>query len=84
MTRTDPSVLEPDGQDRWRHIERLFHVAMDMPEQARMEYLDEEAGADDRLRTDLLALLEADAGAHRRLDHVVQAAIVSWLRTSRR
>jgi hypothetical protein len=49
-----------------------------------MEYLNAAAGADDRLRTDLLALLDADADAHRRLDHVVEAAMMSWLRTTRR
>jgi hypothetical protein len=79
-----PPALDLDGPERWRHIERLFHVAMDLPEQSRMEYLNAAAGADDRLRTDLLALLDADADAHRRLDHVVEAAMMSWLRTTRR
>jgi hypothetical protein len=83
MTRTDPQ-FEPDGQDRWRHIERLFHVAMDMPEQTRMEYLDEEAGADADLRTELLALLDADQAARGRLDEVVTEAMRSWLRSERR
>lgn len=84
MTRTDPSVLEPDGQDRWRHIERLFHVAMDMPEQARMDFLEAEAGTDTDLRTELLALLDAYPEARGRLDEVVTEAIVSWLGSDRR
>jgi hypothetical protein len=84
MTRTDPPVLEPDGRDRWRHIERLFHVAMDMPEQARMDFLDAEAGVDGDLRTELLALLDADQAAPGRLDEVVTEAILSWLRSDRR
>jgi len=84
MTRTDPPVLEFDGQDRWRHIERLFHVAMDMPERARTDFLDAEAGADADLRADLLALLLADHAARGRLDEVVTEAILSWLRSDRR
>jgi hypothetical protein len=83
MTKTD-RLLEPDGHARWRHIERLFHVAMDMPEQARMDFLDAEAGADADLRTELLALLDADQAARGRLDEVVTEAMLSWLRSDRR
>lgn len=84
MSKTDPPALEPDGQDRWRHIERLFHVAMDMPEPARMDFLNAEAGADADLRTELLALLDAYPEARGRLDEVVTEAIHSWLRSDRR
>lgn len=84
MTRTDPPMLEPDGQDRWRHIERLFHVAMEMPDQARIDFLNAEAGADAALRTELLALLEADPAARGRLDEVVAEAILAWLRSDHR
>jgi hypothetical protein len=83
MTKTD-RLLEPDGHDRWRHMERLFNVAMDMTEQARMDFLNAEAGADADLRTELLALLEADPAARGRLDEVVTEAILSWLRSDRR
>jgi hypothetical protein len=49
-----------------------------------MEYLDEEAGADADLRTELLALLDADQAARGRLDEVVTEAMLSWLRSDRR
>jgi hypothetical protein len=84
MTRTDPPLLEHDGHDRWRHIERLFNVAMDMPEEARMDFLNAEAGADADLRTELQALLDADQAARGRLDEVVTEAMLSWLRSDRR
>jgi hypothetical protein len=84
MTRTDPPVLGPDGQDRWRQVERLFHVAMDMPEPARTDFLKTAAGTDTELRTELLALLEADPASRGRLDAVVTAAILAWLRADRR
>jgi hypothetical protein len=84
MANPDPPEPSTDGPDRWRNMERLFHRAMDLPEAARMDFLDAEAGADVSLRADLMALLDADADAPRRLDHVVEAAITSWLRTPRR
>ncbi|MBR9990355.1 MAG: hypothetical protein KFH98_11400 [Gemmatimonadetes bacterium] len=83
MTRTD-RLLDPDGHDRWRHIARLFHVAMDMPERARMDFLDAEAWADADLRRELEVLLDADQAAQGRLDEVVTEAILSWLRSDRR
>jgi hypothetical protein len=84
MAKTNPPVFALDGPERWRHIERLFYGAMDLPEAARMDFLNAEAGADVRLHAELLALLEADAEARRRLDHVVTEAVISWLRSGRR
>jgi hypothetical protein len=57
---------------------------MDMPEEARMDFLNAEAGADADLRTELLALLDADQAARGRLDEVVTEAILSWLQSDRR
>jgi eukaryotic-like serine/threonine-protein kinase len=83
MTQTDPQ-FQPDSQDQWRHIERLFHVAMNMPEQARIEFLKAEAGSNVDLRNKLLALLDAEPEARGRLDEVVTEAILAWLRSDHR
>jgi hypothetical protein len=50
------------AHDRWRQIEELFHVVVDLPESQRDAFLSEHCGSDAQLRTELETLLASDYG----------------------
>ena len=52
----------------WSRIQRLFEAALERPEKDRGAFLHEACEGDDRLRDEVAALLEADAGVHPILD----------------
>jgi len=57
------SLGKMDGEDsteRWRQTEELFHRALELPAEERARKLMEWCGADEALRAQVLALLEAD------------------------
>ncbi len=49
--------------DAWQRAERVFAEARALPAEARSAFVDRECGADDALRRDVLALLDAEADA---------------------
>jgi eukaryotic-like serine/threonine-protein kinase len=63
--------------ERWRHVEDLFHRALEHPESARARFLDEQSGADVELREEVARWLAADAGAPAHLASAVGGAVRS-------
>src|SRR5688572_9479288 len=45
------------SSDRWRHLERLYHAALERPSEERVAFL-RDACDDDALRREVLSLLE--------------------------
>ena len=50
-----------DGE-RWRRLDELFHVAVELPEDRRRAFLDEACGGDAELRAEVERLIESEAG----------------------
>lgn len=65
---TPPAPAPRDPQARWQTIERLFHLAVQVPKKDRDAFLDEECGADQPLRSEVESLLRADESAARFLE----------------
>jgi eukaryotic-like serine/threonine-protein kinase len=53
---------------RWRHIERLYHAALERPPHERDVFLDTECRGDDDLRNEVQALVSRAASAEIFLD----------------
>ncbi|PEN13484.1 hypothetical protein CRI94_09195 [Longibacter salinarum] len=53
--------------DEWKRVQRLFHAALDHPEEERDSFLDDACG-DENIRSRVEDLLKVDAGAAARLD----------------
>ena len=49
--------------ERWRHIERLYHSALERPPRERDAFLETECRGDDGLRLEVQALLSRAASA---------------------
>lgn len=49
--------------ERWRKVEETFHRALDLPENQRESWLDENCAGDDELRAEVRSLLESDGAA---------------------
>jgi serine/threonine protein kinase len=54
--------------ERWRHIERLYHAALERPAEERGKFLTERCEGDAELRTELESLLAQDSAANSPLD----------------
>jgi eukaryotic-like serine/threonine-protein kinase len=48
--------------DRWRHVENLFHEALGLTPEARVEFLDIKCAGDPELRKEVETLINASAG----------------------
>ncbi|MGC2247764.1 MAG: protein kinase [Terriglobales bacterium] len=48
--------------DRWRHVENLFHEALGLTPEARLEFLETKCAGDPELRKEVETLLQASAG----------------------
>src|ERR1700733_5409517 len=48
--------------DRWRHVENLFHEALGLTPEARVEFLDTKCAGDPELRKEVETLIDASAG----------------------
>lgn len=57
---TEPRATSDDAH-RWERVQALFHAALDRPEAEREAFLVAACGNDDALRTEVLALIAADA-----------------------
>jgi serine/threonine protein kinase/Tol biopolymer transport system component len=73
--------LEPE---RWRHIERLYHAALDLEETGRAAFLDGTCGGDDDLRQEVEAMLASDARAGSFLESAAMPAAARMLASERR
>ncbi len=51
------------NQDRWKQIEALFDAVLEVPETRREDFLSENCGGDDDLKSEVLSLLRAERGA---------------------
>jgi serine/threonine protein kinase len=60
MHGTEAESVEPD---RWRQIERIYHLALERPAHEREVFLDSECHGDERLRLELDVLLRRTASA---------------------
>jgi eukaryotic-like serine/threonine-protein kinase len=49
------------NEDRWERVQAIFHAALEMPPEARAEYVRSESGSDPGLEAEVLAMLEEDA-----------------------
>jgi serine/threonine protein kinase len=56
---------------RWQTLERLFHEALEQPQDVRARFLETACGADAQLRAELERLLGADEIAHARIERIV-------------
>ena len=54
--------------ERWRHIERLYHLALERPSREREAFLESECRGDEDLRLEVQALLTRAASAEKFLD----------------
>jgi len=70
---------EPVNPDRWRHIERIYHLALDLPPNEREVFLDGECDGDERLRVELALLLRRTPAAEKFL---TEPAVVTAPRSS--
>ena len=70
---TNHSAPQGLTEGRWRRIESLFHAARTLPEDARAEFLDREAGADPDLRRQIEEMLGHTASAAELLARTVSA-----------
>jgi TolB-like protein len=57
--------------DRWRHVENLFHEALGLTPEERLEFLDTKCANDPELRKEVETLLQASAG--RPMDFLAQS-----------
>ena len=63
-----PQPKQPMDPERWRHIERLYHSALERPSRERDAFLESECRGDDGLRLEVQALLSRAASAENFLD----------------
>ena len=59
--------------ERWRHIERLYHSALERPSREREAFLESECRGDDDLRLEVQSLLSRAASAENFLDRPAAA-----------
>ena len=61
-----PTEIETPGEDRslrWIRIDQIFQQAIQLPEDERAHYVDQQCGSDDALRCEVLRWLESDRQA---------------------
>jgi serine/threonine protein kinase/lipopolysaccharide biosynthesis regulator YciM len=82
---TSTSWSRKTTRSRWERLEELFNRAVDLPEQARDQFIREETGEDTELRDELLGLLACDTGKRTGpLTHALGEALDSTTRDKRR
>ena len=65
--------------ERWRHIERLYHAALERPSREREAFLESECRGDDDLRLEVRSLLSRAASAENVPDRPVAAVAVQMV-----
>ncbi|HEY0799423.1 MAG TPA: serine/threonine-protein kinase [Steroidobacteraceae bacterium] len=71
--------------ERWRRISALFDLSLEAPEAERAAVLNEACGGDEELRSEVQALLAADAAGivlEQRVPHLRSAVAADWARHS--
>jgi len=46
--------------ERWKRVEEIFHSALDLPEDQRQAWIDSTCAGDEKLRAEVLSLLDSD------------------------
>lgn len=50
--------------EHWESIQRLFHEVIELPHGQRLDYLDKECGGDEKLKAEVLSLLNVKSDQH--------------------
>ncbi len=58
--------------ERWQQIERLYHLALDLPESQRRSFLEQACSGDESLNQEVASLIEQAKGA----DNLLEGAVV--------
>src|SRR4029077_5590904 len=83
MCRPSPQV-NVTGSDRWQHVERLYHAALERDPGERTAFLRHACGGDETLRREVESLLGYANAARTFLDAPIELAAAAATRSEER